>query len=544
MELQDQFDEIFVGFDTEGPPAVYPVSDLELAESPFAGLGDEVPETVAEDLEDLEDSDSETDEVEDLMSAEDEAVDLAEVAEALVETPGEAMLPDDEFQVAALPQGGAGLATTLTVSVRSDFSVRRTGRTEFDWIPGEVVRGARVAIVGTAISAVTDGRGAARLNVTGLPDGDHVVRITHTDPVRNAPGPAGPTIADGLTTRPDRIYQQLDIRVRSASARLTSASIAAGDVHGGIGNRTQGSFSALHLPVDWKPSWMRSPMKVGERARVAASISILVVHRTGGRLIGPAINTFVNAQTAANAHYLIDHDGHVVKTAEDLRRANHAGVSNWAGRTGVSGPSIGIEIVNGGGAFSAAQMTRLVSLLIALRTAYPSIPSHAIVGHSDIATTQGTPTLLSNRRSEDPGSEFDWATLEASRLGMVPQAVAGIRSVISNVFTGGLGPAPAVLRQGDRDPTPTAPAILGGVARPGFTGTPVRAIQEDLERIGYSTRRAGGVLGVFDLHTERAVDKFQRHFFAGRRKALRVGRLGRVDILTAAWLKAVRAGVP
>lgn len=540
MDLEQQIDEIFLNLEPEASPVGEVISEFERAASPFVDLVADAAEALAADLES---EDAEAGELEDLMSAEDEALEAPPLAEAL-DGSSEAMLPGEELQVAPPPQGGAPVVTTLTVSVRTDFSVRRNGRTEFDWIPGEAVRGARVAIVGTAIAAVTDGRGAARLNVTGLPDGDHIVRITHTDAVRNAAGPAGPAVADGLATRPDRIYQQLDVQVRSAGARLASASIAAADVHGGIGNRTQGAFSALLLPVDWKPVWMRSPMKVGERARTAASITLLVVHRTGGRLIGPAINTFVNAQTAANAHYLMDHDGHVIKTAEDLRRANHAGISKWAGRLGVSTPSIGIEIVNGGGAFSAAQMTRLVSLLTALRTAYPSIPAHAVIGHSDMATTDGTPTLLSNRRSEDPGIEFDWATLEAAGLGMVPQPIAGIRSVISSIFTGALGPAPAVLRNGDRDPTPTAPAILGGVARPGFTGTPVRAIQEDLEHIGYSTRRAGGALGVFDLHTERAVDRFQRHFFAGRRRGLRAGRLGRVDILTAAWLKAVRAGVP
>jgi|GEM_PF-2130362 len=543
MDLERQIDEIFLDFDAEAPAAVA-AAWTSAETSPFADAVHEAAAALVGETRELEAEDSEAAELEDLMSAEDEALDGPLLAERLEESSAAELQLADELQVPAPPQGGAPVVTTLTVSVRTDFSVRRNGRTEFDWIPGEAVRGARVAIVGTAIAAITDGRGAARLNVTGLADGDHVVRITHTDPARTAAGPAGPGVADGLATRPDRIYQPLDVRVRSAGARLAGASVAPGDVHGGIGNRTQGGFSALHLPVDWKPVWMRSPMKVGERARTAAAITLLVVHRTGGPRIGPAINTFVNAQTAANAHYLMDHDGHVVKTAEDLRRANHAGISRWAGRLGVSGPSIGIEIVNGGGAFSAAQMTRLVSLLTALRAAYPTIPSHAVIGHSDMATTDGTATLLSNRRSEDPGVEFDWATLEAAGLGMVPQMVAAIRSVISSVFTGALGPAPAVLRNGDRDPTSSAPAILGGVARPGFTGTPVRSIQEDLEHIGYSTRRAGGALGVFDLHTERAVDRFQRHFFAGRRKGLRAGRLGRVDILTAAWLKAVRAGMP
>jgi N-acetyl-anhydromuramyl-L-alanine amidase AmpD len=87
-------------------------------------------------------------------------------------------------------------------------------------------------------------------------------------------------------------------------------------------------------------------------------------------------------------------------------------------------------------------------------------------------------------------------------------------------------------------------AIVGGVNRPSLTGTPVRELQEDLEHIGYSVRPASGTMGTFDLHTERAVDRFQRHFFAGTRKIFRAGRIGRVDALTANWIKTVRAAIP
>ncbi len=494
----------------------------------------------------LETEDFVADELEDLMTSEDEPREAFDIVSETGIAYAESEHVAGEYQVA--PGGGAGggavaVATAVTFSVRTDFAVRRGGRLEFDWRPGEPVRGARVEIVGTGMQGVTNQAGIVRLATTGLPDGDHVARITHTDPVRSVNQIAGPAVADGLAARPSRIYRQLDVRIRTVAGAIDSAWVAAGDTHGGIGNRRTAAAGPRDVPVDWKPVWMQSPMKVGERMRSSAAIDSIVVHHTGGPLVGPAINTFVNAQTVANAHYLIDRDGHVIKTAEDLRRANQAGWSRWAGRLGVSTFSIGIEIVHRDGAYPAAQMQSLLTLLTALRAAHPTIAAHRIIGHSDIATSESAKTLLSDRRSEDPGKEFDWRTLEAAGLGMIPRPLAALSSMVSAFFRASL-PGPAVLRRGDRDPTATSPARLGGVPRPGFTGTPIRDIQQDLEHIGYSVRPVGGAFGVFDLHTTKAVDRFQRHFFAGTRQSLRAGRLGRVDFVTAVWLKAVRAGIP
>jgi N-acetyl-anhydromuramyl-L-alanine amidase AmpD len=350
-------------------------------------------------------------------------------------------------------------------------------------------------------------------------------------------------VADPLPSRPARIYRVLDVRIRTAGGRLTAAWIAPGETHGGIGNRQQASSSAGHLPIDLKPVWMRSPMKATEGGRPATDIDLIIVHRTGGPRIGPAINTFLSAGSASNAHYLIDHDGHVIKSAEDLRRANQAGTSRWRGRIGLNGLSIGIEIVNERGAFSAAQYASLIRLLEELRRTYPTIVAHRVVGHSDVATTRGQPSLLSGRRAEDPGAEFDWEALERRGFGMMP-VTTSLGTYYAGIFSGALGAIPIALHRGDRDPSPGHVAILGGVRRPGFSGTPIRELHEDLEHIGYSVRAPGGTSGAYGLHCERAVDRFQRHFFAGNRKQFRAGRLGRVDALTANWIKTVRAGIP
>jgi N-acetyl-anhydromuramyl-L-alanine amidase AmpD len=268
-----------------------------------------------------------------------------------------------------------------------------------------------------------------------------------------------------------------------------------------------------------------------------------VVHRTGGSRIGPAINTFLNPAEIGNAHYLIDRNGHIIKMAKDSRAANQAGRSRWGGAIGLNSSSIGIEIVNGGGTFLNAQYLALIGLVQRLRTAYPTIAVHRIVGHSDIATTSATqPNLLSNRRAEDPGIEFDWERLENVGLGMRPVNV-NLGNYYAGIFSGATTPA-IVLRRNDRDAAGALAARLGGVDRPGLVGMPVRELQEDLEHIGYSARPVGGGFGTFDLHTERALDRFQRHFFSGTRKGQRAGRMGRLDALTANWIKSVRASVP
>jgi N-acetyl-anhydromuramyl-L-alanine amidase AmpD len=347
-------------------------------------------------------------------------------------------------------------------------------------------------------------------------------------------------VAEPLPTPPARIYRPLNIWVGIRGGRLTGAMVALFSPHGGIGNRSHSAFDAGHLPVDWKPVWMRSPLKATERPRATSTVDLVVCHRPDRSDIGPAINTFLSATEVGNAHYLIDHNGHIIKMAEDRRRANHTGFSRWRGNGQLNAASIGIEVMRAPGGFAAPAMQALIGLIERLRTAYPTIPAHRVVGHSDIATSKATPTLLSNRRLDDPGAQFDWALLEGRGIGMVPRTVA-VGAAYAGIFVPGQ-PA-VVLQSGDHDRRGTTPARLGGRPRPDVTGTPIADVQADLEHIGYSVRPANGALGRFDAHTVAAVDRFQRHFFAGSRAQLRPA-LGRVDAVTAAWICAVRPGIP
>lgn len=82
---------------------------------------------------------------------------------------------------------------------------------------------------------------------------------------------------------------------------------------------------------------------------------IVVLHDTAGRLTaGNSAHYLASKNTAkASVHFVVEIDGRVIQLVPTNRRANHAGESNFNGRKGCNGFSIGIEIVNPG------RMTRL-----------------------------------------------------------------------------------------------------------------------------------------------------------------------------------------
>jgi AmpD protein len=96
-----------------------------------------------------------------------------------------------------------------------------------------------------------------------------------------------------------------------------------------------------------------------------------------------------------SAHFLIRRDGELVQFVPVARRAWHAGVSSWRGRSRCNDFSVGIELEGTDDTpFADAQYASLVPLL-------KSLCLRDIVGHSDIAPGRKT----------DPGPRFDWARL-------------------------------------------------------------------------------------------------------------------------------------
>jgi len=97
-----------------------------------------------------------------------------------------------------------------------------------------------------------------------------------------------------------------------------------------------------------------------------------------------------------SAHFFIRRNGEIIQFVPCGKRAWHAGVSCWQGKTRCNDFSIGVEIEGSDATpFTDSQYAVLVSLTIELRRAYPIID---ITGHSDIASGRKT----------DPGPYFDW----------------------------------------------------------------------------------------------------------------------------------------
>lgn len=123
-----------------------------------------------------------------------------------------------------------------------------------------------------------------------------------------------------------------------------------------------------------------------------------------------------------SAHYLIgDSPATVYRLVDESRRAWHAGVSEWQGRTWLNASTIGIELVNQGyydgpagrywQPYSEAQIEALIVLLKDLVKRH-DLPLDSIIGHSDVAP----------QRKVDPGPLFPWQRLAEAGLIRWPDA--------------------------------------------------------------------------------------------------------------------------
>lgn len=105
------------------------------------------------------------------------------------------------------------------------------------------------------------------------------------------------------------------------------------------------------------------------------------------------------AELRVSAHFLIERDGGVTQFVSCLDRAWHAGISRFDGREGCNDFSLGIELEGTDELpFTDAQYAALNALTKQLQSAYTSITTQRIRGHSDIAPGRKT----------DPGPCFDW----------------------------------------------------------------------------------------------------------------------------------------
>ena len=98
-------------------------------------------------------------------------------------------------------------------------------------------------------------------------------------------------------------------------------------------------------------------------------------------------------------HLYIDRKGNATQFVSFDKRAWHAGVSSWRGRSNCNDFSIGIELEGCVDAiFEEAQYKCLRNLLSALFLRYDRLSLEAVVGHNEIASDRKT----------DPGKNFEW----------------------------------------------------------------------------------------------------------------------------------------
>jgi hypothetical protein len=76
--------------------------------------------------------------------------------------------------------------------------------------------------------------------------------------------------------------------------------------------------------------------------------TLFILHDTAGGPPGDSVSWLARNPNSVSAHVIVKLDGSIVQLAPFDRRTNHAGASQWRGRSGCNGWSIGIEIVNPG----------------------------------------------------------------------------------------------------------------------------------------------------------------------------------------------------
>ena len=191
-------------------------------------------------------------------------------------------------------------------------------------------------------------------------------------------------------------------------------------------------------------------------------VDMLILHYTGMRSAQESLDRLCDTAAKVSAHYQIDEDGTVWRLVAEEKRAWHAGISSWRGRSDINNYSVGIELVNPGHEFGyrpfpEPQMAALTELAGGILSRHP-IPPRQVLGHSDVAPL----------RKQDPGELFDWPGLARAGIGFWPDFLA--------------------------TKIKTLPSLV--------------EIQASLRQIGYSCPKSGAL----DAETTAAITAFQRHY--------------------------------
>lgn len=216
---------------------------------------------------------------------------------------------------------------------------------------------------------------------------------------------------------------------------------------------------------------INSPSPNFDDREEGSQINVLMLHYTGMKSGQEALDRLRCKEAGVSSHYLVEEDGRIFQLVEDEKRAWHAGISCWRGRSAVNHVSIGIEIVNPGHEhgyreFSDVQMQSVTNLSQNIIEKF-DIPARNVIGHSDVAPS----------RKEDPGELFDWKGLAWEGIGIWPE-VGKIKN----------------------------PAEI--IVKPETESFDVAQVQKKLLEYGYHIR----VDGCYGEKTEKTIKAFKRHF--------------------------------
>ncbi len=145
-----------------------------------------------------------------------------------------------------------------------------------------------------------------------------------------------------------------------------------------------------------------------------AVVDMILIHYTGMRTGEEALARLTDPAARVSAHYLIEEDGRIFALVPEERRAWHAGLASWEGRSDINARAIGIELVNPGHAFGYrpfpdSQITALIALIQDIRCRW-RVSDCRILAHADVAPL----------RKQDPGELFPWNRLAAAGIGLWP----------------------------------------------------------------------------------------------------------------------------
>ena len=147
--------------------------------------------------------------------------------------------------------------------------------------------------------------------------------------------------------------------------------------------------------------------------RAGVKPTMIVLHYTGMKTAGDAIERLTNPDAKVSSHYTVDENGAIYQHVDEKDRAWHAGLSSWQGETNINAVSIGVEIVNPGHEFGykAFTETQLGAVLELCQDIVARHDIDRVLAHSDVAPD----------RKQDPGELFPWKDFAENNIGVWPE---------------------------------------------------------------------------------------------------------------------------